>query len=172
MALTSTLFTGLSGLDANQSWLNVVGNNIANVNTVAFKSSSVSFKPQFYVTDQPGTAPDATLGGSNPSQEGLGTQVASITKDFTPGSIQTTGVDTDMAISGAGFFVLNNVNGQQFTRDGTFFLNSNHQLVNNDGSFVQGYSADAKGNIIAGALSNITVPLGTLTIARATQNAT
>ena len=172
MALTSTLFTGLSGLDASQSWLNVIGNNIANVNTVAFKASSVQFSPQFYVTDQPGTQATGDFGGTNPSQEGLGTQVASIDTDWTPGSIQSTGVDTDMAIDGSGFFVLNNVNGQQYTRDGTFSLNSNNQLVNSTGSFVEGYGADSNGNIIGGALQNITIPLGQTTLAKATQNVT
>jgi flagellar basal body rod protein FlgG len=68
MALTSTLFTGLSGLNVNQTRLNVVGNNIANVNTVAFKASRALFKPQFYVTDSGGTPADDTFGGSNPSQ--------------------------------------------------------------------------------------------------------
>ena len=95
MALTSTLFTGLSGLDANTTRLNVVGNNIANANTVAFKASRALFKPQFYVTDSGGSAPSATFGGVNPSQRGLGTEVASIQKDFTPGSIETTGKSTD-----------------------------------------------------------------------------
>jgi flagellar hook protein FlgE len=159
-------------LDANQSWLNVIGNNIANSNTTAFKASDVQFTPQFYVTDQPGTAPNGVLGGTNPSQEGLGTQIASIATDFTQGSIQSTGVPTDMAVSGAGFFVVNNVNGQQYTRDGTFSLNANNQLVASNGSYVQGYGADANGNIIQGALQNITVPIGQETIAKSTQNVT
>jgi flagellar basal body rod protein FlgB len=68
MALTSTLFTGLSGLDAAQTWMNVIGNNIANVNTVAFKASQVTFTPQFYVTQQAASAPNGTSGGTNPSQ--------------------------------------------------------------------------------------------------------
>ena len=68
MALTSTLFTGLSGLDVNQTKLNVVGNNIANVNTVGFKASRALFKPQFYVTDSPGSPSTGEFGGENPSQ--------------------------------------------------------------------------------------------------------
>jgi flagellar hook protein FlgE len=170
MALTSALFTGLSGLDASQTWINVVGNNIANVNTTAFKSSQVQFAPQFYVTDQAGTTPDGDFGGTNPSQEGMGTQIANITQDFTPGAIQSTGVDTDMAINGSGFFIVNSNAGQQFTRDGTFTLNSSNQLVSGSGAFVQGYGADANGNILAGALQNITIPLGQQTVAKATQN--
>ncbi len=77
MALTSTLFTGLSGLDVNQTRLNVVGNNIANVNTVAFKASRALFKPQFYVTDSGGSPATAETGGENPDQRGLGAVVAS-----------------------------------------------------------------------------------------------
>src|SRR5436190_6774060 len=102
MALTSTLFTGLSGLDVNQTRLNVVGNNIANVNTIAFKSSRALFKPQFYVTDSGGTPPGGDFGGTNPSQRGLGAVVASIEKDFTNGSIEPTGKPTDLALDGAG----------------------------------------------------------------------
>src|SRR5215467_9162493 len=115
MALTSTLYTGLSGLDVNQTRLNVVGNNIANANTVAFKSSRALFKPQFYATDAGGTPPSAEFGGTNPSQRGLGAQVATIEKDFSPGSIEPTGKPTDLAIDGTGFFVVKGEN-QTYTR--------------------------------------------------------
>ena len=78
MALTSTLYTGLSGLNTNQTRMNVVGNNIANSNTVAFKASRVLFKPQAYVTDAAGGPPSGDSGGTNPSQHGLGATIASI----------------------------------------------------------------------------------------------
>jgi flagellar hook protein FlgE len=171
MALNSSLFTGLSGLDTNQTWLNVVGNNIANANTTAFKASTVSFSPQFYVTDTASSGPSGDFGGNNPSQEGMGSQVAAITTDFTPGQLTTTGVDTDMAVSGDGFFVLNSPNGQEFTRDGSFTLNGANQLVTAGGAYVQGYGADVNGNIIPGALQNITIPVGQATEAKQTQNA-
>lgn len=167
MALTSALFTGLSGLDVNQTRLSVVGNNIANVNTVAFKSSRALFKPQFYVTANAGTAPSANFGGTNPDQRGLGATVASIDRDFTPGAIEPTGRSTDMAIDGEGFFVVKGAE-QRFTRDGSFTLNSANQLVTNAGDFVQGYQADDAGNIQPGQLANVTVPLGTATTAQAT----
>ncbi|MDB5290218.1 MAG: flgE [Phycisphaerales bacterium] len=170
MALTSTLFTGLSGLDVNQTRMNVVGNNIANVNTVAFKSSRALFAPQFYVTDAGGSPPDANFGGTNPSQRGLGASVASIEKNFSPGSIEPTGHATDMALDGNGFFITKNPGGQFYTRDGSFTLNSANQLVTATGSFVQGYGVDANSNVIPGQLTNITIPLGTSTIARATQS--
>lgn len=170
MALTSALFTGLSGLDVNQTKLQVVGNNIANANTVAFKSSRALFSSQFYVTDTAGGAPDGNFGGANPSQRGLGAQVATIEKDFTAGSIESTGKNTDLAIEGNGFFVVKGTE-QQYTRDGSFSLNSFNQLVNTSGDFVQGYGVDSDFNVVAGTVGNITVPLGALTSAKETENA-
>ena len=167
MALTSTLFTGLSGLDVNQSRLNVIGNNIANANTTAFKSSRELSAPQFYVTQNAGSPSSAEFGGENPSQLGLGAVVATIQKDFTPGAIEATGKDTDMAIDGNGFFVVQGQT-QAFTRDGSFTLNDNNQLVTSGGDFVQGFGVDTNGNVITGALQNIQVPLGSLTKAKAT----
>jgi flagellar hook protein FlgE len=171
MGSPNALFTGLTGLDGNQSWLNVIGNNIANSNTTAFKSSNVQFSPQFYETDTASSGPSATFGGSNGSQEGMGSQIASISTNFNDGQIQSDGVDTHMAISGNGFFVVKSTAGQQFTRDGTFTLNANHQLVDSTGGFVQGFGTDANGNVIAGALQNLTIPLGQGSQAKATQNA-
>jgi flagellar hook protein FlgE len=169
MGLSSALFTGLSGLDVNQTRLNVVGNNIANVNTVAFKASRALFKPQFYVTDGAGSPPSAEFGGENPSQRGLGAVVATIQKDLSGGSIEPTGKDTDLALEGEGYFVVQGKQ-QEFTRDGSFVMNSANQLVTSSGEFVQGYGVDANGNVIAGSLQNVTVPLGSLTNAKATEN--
>ncbi|HMB96627.1 MAG TPA: flagellar hook-basal body complex protein, partial [Tepidisphaeraceae bacterium] len=169
MALTSALLTGLSGLNVNQTQLNVVGNNIANVNTVAFKSSRALFTPQFYVTDQAGSPPSADFGGANPSQRGLGAVVATIQKNFAPGSIEPTGQATDMAIDGNGFFIVQGTN-QQYTRDGSFVLNQANQLVSTAGDFVQGFGVDQNNNIVTGSLQNITIPIGSLTSAKATEN--
>src|SRR4051812_17675855 len=171
MALTSTLFTGLSGLNVNQTKLNVVGNNIANANTVAFKASRALFKSQFYVTDQSGSPPSDDFGGENPSQRGLGAVVASIEKDWSPGSIEPTGKSTDMAIDGDGFFVVQGKD-QMFTRDGSFSLNSNNDLVTTGGDFVQGFGVDTNGNVIKGRLGNIAIPIGSVTQAQATKGVT
>jgi flagellar hook protein FlgE len=171
MALTSTLYTGLSGLDVNQTRLNVVGNNIANVNTVAFKSSRALFKPQFYVTDSGGAPPDNDFGGTNPSQRGLGAVVATIEKDFSNGALEPTGKPTDLAIDGDGFFIVQGSE-QTYTRDGSFSLNSANQLVTSTGEFVQGFGVDADGNVASGRLGDITIPLGTTTVARPTTKAT
>ncbi|HRK30072.1 MAG TPA: flagellar hook-basal body complex protein [Tepidisphaeraceae bacterium] len=167
MALTSTLFTGLSGLEVNQTRLNVVGNNIANVNTIAFKSSRALFTPQFYVTDGSGSPPSADFGGENPSQRGLGAQVATIQKNFAAGTLETTGRPTDLAIDGGGFFIVQG-QGQQFTRDGSFVLNQNNELTSTSGNYVQGFGVDPDGNIVPGQLGNIKIPLGGLTKAEAT----
>jgi len=164
------MYTGVSGLSVNQTWLNVIGNNIANSNTTGFKSSRTQFKPQFYVTDASGSAPDTNFGGSNPSQEGLGTVLATIEKNFSPGAIQSTGQATDMAIDGDGFFVVKGAS-QLYTRDGNFTLNANHELVTGDGQFVQGYGVDANGVVQPGSLTNVTVPLGANQVAKATQDA-
>jgi flagellar hook protein FlgE len=171
MALTSTLFTGLSGLEANTTRLNVVGNNIANVNTVAFKASRALFKPQFYVTDAGGAAPSSDFGGTNPSQRGLGTEVAAIQKDFTAGSIEPTGKSTDMAIEGSGFFVVKGTD-QTYTRDGSFQLDSNNELVTTTGAFVQGFGVDSNASLIPGKLQNLKIPLGASSTAEATQSMT
>lgn len=171
MALTSTLFTGLSGLNVNQTRLNVVGNNIANVNTTAFKASRTLFKPQFYVTESGGTPPSGDFGGTNPSQRGLGATVASIERDFSNGSIETTGKQTDLAIDGNGFFVVRGTE-TAFTRDGTFTLNSSNELVTSTGDYVQGYGVDANGQVIDGKLQNLKIPLGSNITASATKTIT
>jgi flagellar hook protein FlgE len=169
MALSNTLFAGLSGLNVNQTKLNVVANNIANVNTVAFKSSRVEFKPQFYVTDAGGTQPQDPFGGTNPSQRGLGAEVAAIEKNFQPGSIEATGRPTDLAIDGDGFFVVKG-DEQRYTRDGTFKINSLNQLVTNGGDIVQGFGVDKDYKVVSGNLTSIVIPLGAATTASATGN--
>ena len=170
MALTSTLFTGLTGLDVNQTRLNVVGNNIANVNTVGFKSSRALFKPQFYITDSSGSPPSAESGGSNPNQRGLGAEVATIEKDWSAGSIEPTGRPTDLAVDGTGFFIVRGQE-QHYTRDGSFKLNALNQLTTSGGQFVQGFATDEDENIIAGNLVDIEIPIGGLTKAEATRTA-
>ena len=169
MALTSALYTGLSGLNVAQTWMQVVGNNIANVNTTAYKSSRALFQSQFYVTSASGSAPTADSGGANPSQMGLGASVATIQKNFGQGSITSTGNNTDLAINGQGFFMVQDPSsGQEFTRDGAFTLNGSDQLVTAHGQLVQGYAVDSSGTVIPGRLQNVTIPLGSATIAKAT----
>jgi flagellar hook protein FlgE len=169
MGLTQALYTGLSGLDTNDSWMSVIGNNIANINTTGFKSRQELFQSQFYLTDQSGTAPSADTGGTNPTQVGLGASVASVQEDFSQGSIQSTGDSSDMAIDGNGFFIAQSASsGQQYTRDGSFSLSSDDHLVTSSGAYVQGYAADQNGNILPGKLTNLSIPIGSATAAQAT----
>jgi flagellar hook protein FlgE len=171
MGITSSLVTGLSGLATSQSQIDVVGNNIANVNTVGFKSSRLDFKTQFLENFSYGTAPSDDLGGTNPLQIGLGTQAGAISRNFGDGSLQVTGVQTNIAIQGNGFFVLKDASQQVYTRDGSFQLNGLNQLVSSTGQLVQGYGVDANFNVTAGVLGNITIPISALTVAQATAKA-
>ena len=170
MGLTTPLFTALSGLNANSTAISVAGNNIANVNTTAFKNSRASFETQISETLSQGSAPSTDLGGSNQVQIGLGTRVGSITRNFGDGSLQPTGVNTDLAVEGAGFFVVNFAGETRYTRAGGFSLNSEFNLVNSDGGLLQGYGIDEDFNIIEGVLDNVNIPLGALTVAKATDS--
>jgi flagellar hook protein FlgE len=169
MGLTSALYTGLSGLNANQARIDTIGNNIANVNTTAFKGSRTLFQTQFYEVMNSGTPPTDATGGTNPLQVGHGTVVANTTQNFNNGPIETTGIASDLAIEGNGFFVLRTGdNSQRFTRDGSFFLDADNHLVSQDGYYVQGYGVDDEFNINPAVVSDLTVPVGSETIARRT----
>jgi len=170
MPLTTSLFTGLTGMLTNSQMLDVVGNNIANVNTTSFKRSQASFETQISQTLSNGSAPSAVLGGTNPSQVGLGVQLAAVTRDFSGGGLQPTGVSTHMAVEGNGFFVVNQNGTQRFTRDGTFSLDRDFNLVTSNGGRIQGFGVDDNFNIVEGLLQDINIPIGVLTIAEATNN--
>ncbi|MEM7681082.1 MAG: flagellar hook-basal body complex protein [Planctomycetota bacterium] len=168
MPLTTALFTGLTGMQTNSQLLDVTGNNIANVNTTAFKRSIVQFETQISQTLKDGSQPSGTLGGTNPSQVGLGTRLAAIRRDFSDGALQTTGVATDLAVEGNGFFIVNDAGRQRFSRDGGFNLDRNFNLVNNSGGLIQGYGVDDNFNVVDGVLQDLNIPVGVLTIAEPT----
>ncbi len=147
----------LSGLNVNQQKLNVIGNNLANLNTVGFKSSSVQFMDLV----------SQSVGGAsfNPMQAGLGTTIGSISPNFKQGGIENTGVPTNAAIQGNGFFVVGSQSDRSFTRAGDFSLNAEGVLVTPDGIRVQGYTQidPATRQVIAtGALSDIVIEPGVL----------
>jgi flagellar hook protein FlgE len=158
--------SALSGLDANSTALGVIGNNLANINTVGFKASTVSFED--LVSQSVGGTSD------DPMQVGLGVTTGAISPTFTQGSIENTGVATNVAIQGNGFFVVSGPDGQSYTRDGDFSFNSNGALVTPDGQTVQGYTTlDASGNVVTtGTPTNIIVPPGELEAPVATTNFT
>ena len=170
MASTTALFTGLSGLLANSRRLDVIGNNIANVNTTAFKSSRMGFAPTFSRNFSMGTGPGSATGGSNPGQVGLGVSVGGTQRNFANGAIGATGVNTDLAIEGSGFFVVEGADQRYFTRDGSFVRNPNNDLVTQDGARVMGFAVDDQFNVVEGNLTELTIPVGTLTLAEATRN--
>lgn len=131
------LFAGISGLRTHQVRMDVIGNNIANVNTVGFKKSTVTFKNQFYETINSASAPNSTSGGTNAKQIGLGVSVGTIVTKHTPGNTQYTGATLDLAIDGDGFFVVKTPKGNAFTRAGNFALSNDGSFVDPMGNFVQ-----------------------------------
>jgi flagellar hook protein FlgE len=154
---------GLSGLNANAQYLSVIGNNLANINTIGFKSSSVTFMDLV----------SQTVGGSsaNPMQVGLGVVTGAISPVFSQGAIENTREATNVAIQGGGFFVVRGASGVSYTRAGNFTFNNDGKLVTPDGYYVQGYTTvdDTTGEIVTtGQPSDISVPPGVLRSPQAT----
>jgi flagellar hook protein FlgE len=162
------MYTSITGLRNHQVMLDVVGNNIANVNTYGYKGSSTAFKTLLTQTMQGAGAPSPTLGGTNFQQVGLGMVVDSITQQFTQGALQTTGVQTDLAIQGDGFFnVTNDLAGVAagapemfYTRAGNFRFDANGTLVTSDGFHVMGWVDDDPGT--AGFQLNTSAPMSSI----------
>jgi len=172
MGLTSSLFAGLSGMKANEFAMDVVGHNIANVNTRGFKSSRVDFQTAFSNTFSYGSAPTGTVGGANPVQVGTGTMVGGTNVNFANGAPETTGVKTDLAVMGQGLFIVEKADGSQlFSRDGSFRFNAENYLITQDGYFLKGYGVDTNFNVVEGTLSNLRIPLGEITTAATTSQA-
>src|SRR4051812_43157611 len=123
--MLQAMFSGVSGLQAHQTKMNTIGNNISNVNTVGFKSGRVSFHDQLSQTLHAAAAPTGGgAGGVNPAQVGLGVALASIDTILTQGNLQSTGKNTDLAIQGDGYFMVSGGQGVQYTRDGSFDMDS------------------------------------------------
>jgi len=173
MGLTTAMYTGLSGMNVNQTRITNIGHNIANVNTYAFKGSRTIFQTQLSQLISAGNGPSQTSGGVNPMQIGLGASVGAIQKNFQPGTIENTGLPSDLAVDGDGFFIVQKADGTQaYTRDGAFAIDAQNMLVSADGHAVRGYGVDDEFSIQTGALSDLTIPLGTLSIAKATDSVT
>lgn len=167
-----SLYSGISGLRSHQTMLDVTGNNIANVNTTAFKSSATQFQDTLSQLTQGAGGPQEQIGGTNPAQVGLGVRVAGISTNFSQGSAQSTGRATDIMISGDGFFVTKTGTQTLYTRAGSFDFDGAGRLVTPDGSIVQGYSAVNGVVSDGGPTSDITLPLGVVAPAAATTSAT
>jgi flagellar hook protein FlgE len=143
MGLQSALTTSLTGMQAAETVIDVVGNNVANASTVGFKSSDVLFATQFLQTQSIGSAPTDSTGGTNPRQTGLGVKVAAINPNFSQGTIQISSNPLDVAIQGDGFLMVQGFQGEQlYTRNGQFQTNSQNEIVTATGNRVLGNVAD------------------------------
>jgi flagellar hook protein FlgE len=165
MALLDSLSTGVSAMQGFSEQLDVIGNNIANVSTTGFKSSNVNFEDSFSNTLNGASNTGNSATSVTPMQVGTGVDVASIAGDFSQGTLVSTGVNTNLAVSGNGFFQVENPATSQVyaTRDGTFSINSQGYLVTTDGYYVQGLTGGSAGNPPA-TVGNIklgTPPAGT-----------
>src|SRR5438874_1712760 len=171
MGLASALTTALTGMQAAETQIDVVGNNLANSQTVGFKASNAVFATQFLQTQSLGSGPTATDGGTNPRQTGLGTRVAGLTPDFTQGTIEISSSPSDLAIQGDGFFMVQNTDGERlYTRNGQFKTNADNELVSLSGERVLGYGIDSNYQIQRTTLVGLNIPLGSAATAQATQN--
>ena len=160
-----SLYAGVSGLQNHQTRMDVIGNNIANVNTYGFKRGRVDFQDMISQQLNGASRPNEELGGTNPKEVGLGMSVAAIDTIFTQGNLQSTGVQTDLAISGNGFFVMKNGDQTYYTRAGVFGVDSEGTLVNpGTGMKVQGWMAtEVDGTQVlrtSGTPGDLTIPVG------------
>ena len=170
-----SLYAGVSGMQNHQTRLDVIGNNVANVNTTGFKRGRVNFQDMISQQLSGASSPTAELGGVNPKEVGLGVMTASIDTVFTQGNLQSTGISTDVAIQGNGFFILQNGDQTFYTRAGAFGVDRDGTLViSSNGMRVQGWMArDVNGEMIvntAGYTEDLVIPIGAKDPAKATAN--
>lgn len=160
-----SLFSGVSGMQNHQTRMDVIGNNVANVNTTGFKRGRVNFQDLISQQLSGAARPTEELGGVNPKEVGLGVMVASIDTIHTQGALQTTGVNTDVAIQGNGFFVLKSGEKTFFTRAGAFSVDRDGTLVNPaNGMRVQGWMTQEVDGMrminSSGQPEDLTIPIG------------
>ncbi|MBE8949911.1 MAG: flagellar hook-basal body complex protein [Quinella sp. 3Q1] len=165
-----SLFSGVAGLKVHQTRMDVIGNNIANINTIGYKSSRTTFSDMLSQVQRGASAPTTALGGINPRQIGLGVDVESIDLIFTDASPQQTGKNTDLALAGNGLFVLKNGDQSYYTRNGAFmFDEQGYYVMPGSGLRVQGWNASSEGIINTNGLAtDVVVPVGKTMNATAT----
>lgn len=169
-----SLFSGVSGLKNHQTRMDVIGNNISNVNTAGFKGSRVVFQDMLSQTIQSASSPQGNRGGTNPQQVGLGVGIGSIDTIYSDGNVQSTGKNTDLCISGNGFFIVSDGANKIYSRAGAFeFDEEGNYVIPGSGLKVQGWMADADGNVSTnGEITNIQIPKGQTIPAKATDSLT
>ena len=161
-----SLLSGVTGLKSYQTYLDVTGNNIANVNTLGYKKSSATFEDLLYQTHFSGTRADGDMGGVNPKQVGLGTRIGAIETIYSQGNVEHTGVNSNMAIEGNGFFVLGYGGQTYYSRAGNFVKDGYGNLVQAGNGFnLQGYMyqqdpAAPGGMRLSNTLSTVNIPMG------------
>ena len=170
-----SLYSGVSGLQNHQTRMDVIGNNISNVNTNGFKRGRVNFQDMISQQMSGAAKPTDELGGVNPKEVGLGMTIASIDNVFTQGNLQSTGVSTDLAIQGNGFFLLKSGGESFYTRNGAFGLDRDGTLVNPaNGMRVQGWMAEeVNGQMLvstAASPEDLIIPVGSKDPAKETTN--
>ena len=154
-----SLFSGVSGLKAHQTRMDVIGNNIANVNTTGYKAKRMNFSDMLYQTTQAASGPSQNVGGINPRQIGLGVKTAAINTTITQeGATQSTGNPFDLKLTGEAFFVVSDGTNTYYTRDGSFDVDEAGNLcMASTGYIVKGWEADDTGRIIDSGLTNLNV---------------
>lgn len=163
------LFSGVTGLDTSTTRMDVVGNNVANVNTIGFKRSRVTFEEGMSQLIEGATGPAERLGGSNPTQVGTGARIGSVDRIFSQGNLEQTGVETDLALQGTAFFIVSDGNQNFYSRVGNFQLDGFGRLVDPVNRFVvQGFAYDRDSGNFSGALGALKVPIGEAEPATAT----
>ncbi len=168
-----SLFSGVSGLKNHQFRLNVIGNNLANVNTIGYKYSRVTFSDLVYQNLRDASAPQNGTGGTNPVQMGLGSVIGSVDMINSQGNLEATGRNTDMAIQGEGLFILGDDTQQYYTRAGNMLMGTDGDLFNpSNGLKYKGWTANNGVINTSGALGNINIPVGQALPAKATTTLT
>ncbi|WP_044338005.1 flagellar basal body rod protein FlgG [Rossellomorea aquimaris] len=153
-----SMYSGISGMKNFQTKLDVIGNNIANVNTYGYKKGRVTFQDIVSQQISGASAATANKGGINPKQVGLGAQLSSIDTIHTQGSLQTTGRPLDLSLSGDGFFMVQEGTTNLFTRAGNMYLDNEGTLVNSNGLKLQGKQADADNNALTADIGEMKIP--------------
>ena len=142
-----SMYAGISGMKNSQTKLDVIGNNIANVNTYGFKKGRVTFKEALSQTISGASGATENRGGKNAAQVGLGSTLATIDTIHTNSTLQTTGRSLDLGIDGDGYFTVRQGDSLSYTRAGNFYLDNNGTLVTGDGLSVQAFKYDNAGNL-------------------------
>ncbi len=174
MSMLRSMDSAVSGLRNHQVRMDIIGNNIANVNTIGFKSGRVTFEESLTQLLKGSTRPPGDQGGTNPIQVGQGMSVGSVDTRFSQGNLESTGQVTDMAIEGDSFFAVSNGSGVYYTRNGAFQLDANgHVVLPTNGFILQGKMANQDGVFPPGTVvEDIMIPLSEQSPARATEEVT